>query len=927
MGYQGRQDNDGLYYVLDDEHQRLICFDKDGSIRSTITNPSDEISSGLYIDNFAVAKEGIYLAVTEWNQMLLAREAILFYDHNGNYVSTLTNRDYSDFRTNKHRFQALESKDGEVRFIECMENELIAGDQTIHYPNAFNAVCDAVYDGDVLYVMDKIGKITAFSGNDKTVIYDKYKDEVELEPYRMCVDQEGTVFFTDIRNGTVRRVDPKEKKSSVVVDETASLTVQKGADGSFLLIEDGLLVKSEAGEKEYISLSKNNTQMARQIVCILIAILIALIGLLFLLRLIGFLIHRKYTTTMISSMMSILMVAIVSAMLCSMMMTSFRNSYSDKIREQIKSAAYMVANQINGQRVINMQAGSGFGGADYNNLVKIMERSFTNEIDFYKQAYCNIITMDEDTQTGYAVAFLDQSIGAYLHLGEEDTQMLAEVYENKGAVWTDSTTDVSGTYMSVKVPIFTADDHVAGAVEVGAETYVINDTLNAIVFKVFMSVLVILMMVWVISSEIMAFVSNHSFYQKELRDGNTKALPGHLIRMLVFLIFSAYNIATTFLPVYLLRRTDIFPKQWQELAGAVPITVNIFIIGLMSLLCANLVKRFGLKRIMAMATICSCVGNALMFVMPGYATIALGLVLDGIGVGLITNAIYIVITYIEDPISRTWGLTLYNGACLSGINFGMLAGSLLAVSIGQRFVFLVIALSWLSLLFLGRLVLSSLGSLLVKEPETMEETEAPSSYPLGRFITAKPVWSFIALIQNPYIVFGSFVFYFLPLYCDSHGYNETICSALIMLYSEVAVLAGPSLTKWLKKHIGSFSMYAAVMLNVIALGWFALQQGLFAIVITLIIMGFSAAFGKPVQQDYYLDLDESKQLGEDQAMGIYNFTENIGESLGPIIIGRLMFATPLLPVMTGFLGIITGTNVLHFLLNRRTLVKPIKKKE
>jgi predicted MFS family arabinose efflux permease len=122
-------------------------------------------------------------------------------------------------------------------------------------------------------------------------------------------------------------------------------------------------------------------------------------------------------------------------------------------------------------------------------------------------------------------------------------------------------------------------------------------------------------------------------------------------------------------------------------------------------------------------------------------------------------------------------------------------------------------------------------------------------------------------------------------------------------------------------------MYAAVMLNVIALGWFALQQGLFAIVITLIIMGFSAAFGKPVQQDYYLDLDESKQLGEDQAMGIYNFTENIGESLGPIIIGRLMFATPLLPVMTGFLGIITGTNVLHFLLNRRTLVKPIKKKE
>lgn len=625
--------------------------------------------------------------------------------------------------------------------------------------------------------------------------------------------------------------------------------------------------------------------------------------------------------------MSIVMVAIVSIMLCSMMLRSFRSSYSDKIREQIKSAAYMVSNQIDGQRLLNMQKGSGFDGADYNNLVMIMERSFTDEIDFYAQMYCNIITLDDEQDQGYAVAYLDQSIGDYFPLYADETDKLKEVYDSKKAVWTDSATEVSGTYMSVKVPIFTADDQVAGAVEVGAETYVIGDTLNAIMMKAIMSVVIILMIVWVISSEVMSFVSSHSFYQKELGEGNTEALPGHLLRLLIFLIFSAYNIATTFLPVYLMRRTDIFAKQWKELAGAVPITINIFIIGLMSLVCANLVKRFGLKKIMAAATICSCVGNALMFAMPGYATIALGLVLDGIGVGLITNAMYIVITYIEDPVNRTWGLTLYNGACLSGINFGMLTGSLLAVSIGQRFVFLVIALSWLSLLFLGRAVLSSLGSLLSHQSGTEEEKETSTSYPLGKFVKAKPVWSFITLIQNPYIVFGSFVFYFLPLYCDSHGYNETICSVLIMLYSEIAVLAGPSLTKWLKEHIGSFAMYAALMLNVLALGWFAFQQEIFGIVITLIIMGFSASFGKPVQQDYYLDLDESKRLGEDRAMGIYNFTENIGESLGPIIFGRLMFATPFLPVITGFLGIITGTNVLHFLLNKATIVKSIKKKE
>jgi hypothetical protein len=166
-------------------------------------------------------------------------------------------------------------------------------------------------------------------------------------------------------------------------------------------------------------------------------------------------------------MMSILMVFIVSIMLCSMMLTSFRDSYSDKIREQIKSAAYMVSNQIDGQRLLNMQNGSGFGGDDYNNLVMIMERSFTEEVDFYEQMYCNIITLDEDKDQGYAVAYLDQSIGDYYPLYEDETDKLKEVYKTKRGIWNESATDVSGTYISIKVPIFTSDDRVVGAVDVG----------------------------------------------------------------------------------------------------------------------------------------------------------------------------------------------------------------------------------------------------------------------------------------------------------------------------------------------------------------------------------------------------------------------------------------------------------------------------
>ena len=52
--------------------------------------------------------------------------------------------------------------------------------------------------------------------------------------------------------------------------------------------------------------------------------------------------------------------------------------------------------------------------------------------------------------------------------------------------------------------------------------------------------------------------------------------------------------------------------------------------------------------------------------------------------------------------------------------------------------------------------------------------------------------------------------------------------------------------------------------------------------------GNQFSIGKPVQQNYYLSLESTQKYGEDKAMGIYNFTENIGESAGPMIFGRMM---------------------------------------
>lgn len=85
-------------------------------------------------------------------------------------------------------------------------------------------------------------------------------------------------------------------------------------------------------------------------------------------------------------------------------------------------------------------------------------------------------------------------------------------------------------------------------------------------------------------------------------------------------------------------------------------------------------------------------------------------------------------------------------------------------------------------------------------------------------------------------------------------------------------------------------------------------------VAALVLMGLSASFGKSVQQNYYMELPAVKGYGEDRAIGLYNFTENIGESLGPVVFGKLAVFSPRSLAFSGFVGVVAVCSALHLLL-------------
>lgn len=922
LGYSAKQGPDGRLYVLDSSHGRLLCFDNTGKIHFSLENPGDKTGALGYIDDFFVSEEGILLSASQWNEMALAREAVLSYDLNGRYRETLASRDYAENRTNKHRFYGIHASDGAPRYIECLSDAILVGDWEIPYENAFNAVSDVLFVGDTVYILDKDGTVRGFSdGNDlSTVVYSLSREtDKNVVPYRLGADGAGNLYFTDIRNRVVRKIDPQRQTSQVCSETTDSLTVGITQQGEFLLLDGaGLHVVGDSESKDFLTLEKNIFTKLLQILWLLaltaLTILLVTLGL----RLLLLFFRKKHSMPQIVSFWVIGTVAVVSALLCGMLMNAFAESYRAKIEEQVESAAYMVANQISGEDIDRIEETGGFGGEAYGRLFGVMEKSFPMDIAFYNQLYCNILKLNQGE--GYAVAYLDQSIGAYFPLDEVELAELQTVYKTGKSVWNQAVADISGTYLSVKVPVFDSTGSVRGAVAVGVETYVITDTLRAMLTEILLSAAVILMLVWLISVEAMSFAGNYDFYRKNLSAGDKNVLPGHLIRLLVFLVFAAYNMTATFLPVYLLRSADIFPQTMRELAGALPITVNIFFIGLMSLFCAGLVRRHGLGRILAISSLCSLSGNLLIFLGQSFFSICAGLLLDGVGVGLITNAVYVMLTYVKDETNRTWGLTIYNGAYLSGINFGMIFGSLLAVSLGQRQVFGVVALVWLGMLVLTGILVRQMAGML----GIAEDIQTEAGISLGKFLGNRQVLGFIGLIQNPYILFGSFVFYYVPLFCDRLGYSETVCSLLIMLYSQVAVLGTERITQWMSQKAGSYGMYAALGMNIAAIAVFALSPNMTGMLLALVQLGISAAFGKPVQQEHYLGMHHVRQYGEDKAMGIYNFSENIGESLGPVVFGRLMAAPRLAPALLAFCGTIAGCGLTHFLICGKERNKRVK---
>ncbi len=924
-----KEGEDGRRYLLDQGHERLLCLDEQNRVLYSVENPRDDNRNLLYIDDFCADASGtLYLQTSRWEGMHVSGEMILCYDSDGKKKSVIKQWDYGSEWVYKHRIYALSLHQNQLQYVILRDDQIElegAEEGRIIYNDAETRISDCILAENKLYILDKNGKIYEkedIASEEKIrVIFDvnqsAFSDGI---PYKMCVSQAGNLYYTDIRNRRIIRLTADDHYPVLAVEDTDSLTVsvasEKGADMELIFTaeaEAGQIWKADGTIWEEIR--DIHVSMAR-IVLWWISIAFVLSG-----GIIGFLLLLKtyYRTLSDIKRLGVLigiMLLLVAGIVSAMLIREFQGSYRQKVEEQIEIAARMEAEQIRDEDISSIKTAADYDGATYKNICRIMKETFPTDIEFYQNVYCNILVMDEQKDV-YAIAYLDQSIGDYFPLDETEREEVQLVYETGNDVWNKEKEDTTGNYIYIKVPIKDEMNHVTGVVAVGTELPVLNQILAGMIRKILSVLIVLVLLFCIFFEEVLSFLEERGRYQKT---GKKSSSPCHLMRLIIFGVFAAYNMTASFLPVYLMRYARNVRFGNAEFAASVPVTANIFIIGVTSLVCQKLTVKFGIRKLAAFSGFCSFMGNILLFIAPSYMAVAAGLILDGIGVGFMTNAVYILISRIADPGNRMEGLATYNSAYLAGLNFGVILGSLLAVQFGQRIVFLCVSIAWVVLV--GTIM--SIGRTLDRD-EMQEESEevrtqvkkAEDRKGIRKILSDKTVSSFFILVQNPYIIFGSFVFYYVPLFCDQKSFSELTATLLLLLYAEIPVLAGNWMTKWMIEKFKYYSMYLACGANVLALIIFVCCPNLPGVIAALIFMGMGACFGKTVQQMYFLDLETVKEYGEDKSIGLYNFTENIGESLGPVVFGQLMYVSPLAKGILPFCIAVTGMGGIYYFINRK----------
>lgn len=908
--YFTTMDGEGNTYLINDGKSEILKLSPEGEIDARIswTDHGEDVFSEA--NEVAVDGEGnIYVLDVIWNDtgLGLFQDRILRFDQAGNFQEVVFENDYSDTMIMKRQIFSLVSMEREIRFVNVEAEEgsfsLYRIREGAHEPERIlqtpweqveNVQDFAVGVGKNVYLTDKSGGVYQAGEAGKQLLYQAPQDAYLL-PFSVECSKKGSVYFTDICNQEIYRVEDGKAEVFLDAQTLSKLTGRDVAQAILETVQSGeahgaevlcLAFNDRAGclrldSMEYTGFDAAPYQGKFRLGLVFRFAAFAVSGVLFLYYLLALVKYLILAKVLFKNRAMLILAAAVgcsTVVVMTSMLTQFRNVYIEEQLDSMCSITQIATDTMNPELLRGVCYPADYGNESYRGLQDFMGKLIDVSSRYSENMYCNLVKVENDRC--YALAYLDNSIGAYYPLDEGEAEEARSVYETGESYINDGKSDSTGSYVYVKAPVKDETGDVAGIVEIGMVSDTLSGRVNEICVNIMVEITLMVIIAIFLINEGMAFLKSHREWKKRKEAAEGRVFPVSWFRILVLLCFAAYNMPTSFLPVYMESFYEETLPFGQELAGSLPLTLNFMTIGVMSLVCAGFIRKLGFRTVAALGALFSLSGDLMMALSGNYWMAAGGLLFNGVGCGFFMNALSILVAN-QKKEEQAEGFSVMNGAVLTGMISGTVIGAALAEQLGESNMFFFSAGIWLAL---------AVFSMLVGKVFQMQEKETEKKGSALRFLFSGHTLGFFLLMLIPYTIINGFTSYFLPVFGDAYGLGESQTSLLLVMNCLVGIFLSGTLTDVMRKSMGRFSMYLSSLLSLAAIVLFGYFQNLTMLAFVLLALGAAKSFGAPIREIVFCGQKEVADFGEDRAMGLYNFADNVGESAGTVVFGAILNA-------------------------------------
>lgn len=407
--------------------------------------------------------------------------------------------------------------------------------------------------------------------------------------------------------------------------------------------------------------------------------------------------------------------------------------------------------------------------------------------------------------------------------------------------------------------------------------------------------------------------------------GQTVSIHYGLMRPAAFLFLFGIDISMSFLPLHMGKLYEPVSGFSKDFIMGLPISVEFFFSGVCILLSGVWMDRRGWHEPFLSGLLLATVGVLYSWLAPDAVHLILARAMVGAGYGLALMASQgFVITY-TDLKSKAHGLSQLFAGIYAGSICGGASGAMLADRFGYPPVFFLGAM--LLLVVIGYTLLVMRNAMHRPQPGPVANQVHPrrDRGSLLRFFSNRIVLSLIFLSSFPSsVAVVGFINYFSPVYLDSIGTSQSNVGRILMIYGVSMIYVGPFISRFVDASSDKkrYVFVGCVLGSMTFLSFYVLE-GLWAVVVAVLLLGLSSSFVLASQSAYILQLQVSQELGLGKAMGIFRSSSRIGQALGPLVFGALMVKSDINSSVILFGLIYLMTALLFLLLTLRDQESPV----